>query len=322
MANKNFIVRHGLETNNNVLVANTDTNSVGIGTATPTSSLHVIGTANITTSLTVAGTDIVPKISAVGTSGNVYATAVGTSGNAYAVTVGTSGNTYATSVGTSGNTYATAVGTSGNTYATSVGTSGNTYATSVGTSGNTYATAVGAASNAAMVGQQTIWVPAGAMTPRTTLGAASGSLQVTTANVMLSYLAFDSSTKEGAQFGIQMPKGWDEGSLYAQFVWTHPTAASNFGVSWELAAVAFADGNAANTAFGTLQEIDDTGGTANTIYITSETPAITVDGSPGAEEYVMYQVTRDYADTGDTLAVDAYLLGVKIHYTTDAAKDD
>jgi adhesin HecA-like repeat protein len=174
-----------------------------------------------------------------------------------------------------------------------------------------------------IIGQQTIWVPAGAMTPTTTNGAASGSFETTTNDVMLKYLAFDATTREKAQFGIQMPKSWDESTtIIAQFVWTHPSTTTNFGVSWELAAVAFANDDAADTAFGTLQEIDDTGGTTYDIYISDETPAITVAGSPAAEEYVIFEVTRDPADAGDTMAVDAWLLGVKIHYTTNAAKDD
>jgi len=160
------------------------------------------------------------------------------------------------------------------------------------------------------------------MTPTTTNGAAAGTFETSTNDVMLKYLAFDASTKEKAQFGIQMPKSWNEGTLVAQFVWTHPSTTTNFGVSWELAAVAFANDDAADTAFGTLQEIDDTGGTTYDIYITGETPAITVAGTPGAEEYVMFQVSRDPADAGDTMAVDAWLLGVRIHYTTDAVSDD
>lgn len=176
--------------------------------------------------------------------------------------------------------------------------------------------------NTHVVGQQTIWVPSGAMVPNTTNGPSSGSLEATTNKNMLSYLAFDSSTREKAQFGILMPKGWDEGTLIAQFVWAHPATVTNFGVSWELAAVACANDDTGDVAFGTLQEIDDTGGTTSDIYITDETPAITVAGSPGNEEYVMFQVSRDPADAGDTMAVDAYLLGVKVHYTTSAPKDD
>lgn len=173
-----------------------------------------------------------------------------------------------------------------------------------------------------LIGQQTVWVPAGAMTPTTTNGAASGSFETTTNDVMLKYLAFDPTTKEKAQFGIQMPKSWDGGTVIAQFVWTHPSTTTNFAVSWELAGVAFANDDAADTAFGTLQEIDDTGGTTYDIYISGETPAVTIAGTPGSEEYVMFQVSRDPADAGDTMAVDAWLLGVKIHYTVTAARDD
>jgi hypothetical protein len=180
----------------------------------------------------------------------------------------------------------------------------------------------GYATTASQVGQQTIWVPAGAMTPTTTNGAASGSFEAPTNDIMLKYLAFDATTREKAQFGIQMPKSWDEGTVIAQFVWTHPSTTTNFGCSWELAGLALANDDAADTAMGTLQEIDDTGGTTYDIYISDETPAITVAGSPGAEEYVVFEVSRDPADTGDTMAVDAWLLGVKIHYTTNTAKDD
>lgn len=172
------------------------------------------------------------------------------------------------------------------------------------------------------LGQQTIWVPAGAMTPRTTNGAAAGSLETSTNDVMAKYLAYDSSTSEGAQFAIQMPKGWNEGTIIAQFVWTHPSTTTNFGVKWGIRAVALANSDPLDTAFGTEQEVADTGGTTNDVFISDETSALTVAGSPGAEELVIFEVYRDPADASDTMAVDAYLLGVKLHYTIDSAKDD
>lgn len=171
-------------------------------------------------------------------------------------------------------------------------------------------------------GQHTIWVPAAAMISRSTSGAAPGVVETTTNDVMLDTLNFDTAADEFAQFQIQMPKSWNESTLIAQFVWSHPTTTTNFGVSWWIQAVAFADGDAADTAFGTAVEAQDTGGTTDDIYISPETSAMTVAGSPAAEEYVVFQVYRDVSDAGDNLAVDARLHGVKLHYTTNAATDD
>jgi hypothetical protein len=183
-------------------------------------------------------------------------------------------------------------------------------------------TAAGARTNLELVGQQTIWVPAAAMAPRITNGAAPGSLETGTNDVMAKYLAYDSSTSEAAQIAIQMPKSWNEGTIIAQFVWTHPATVTNFGVRWGIRAVAFANDDALDTAFGTEQEVSDTGGTTSDVYISDETAAMTVAGTPAAEELVIFEVYRDPADGADTMAVDAYLLGVKLHYTTDAARDD
>lgn len=175
----------------------------------------------------------------------------------------------------------------------------------------------------AILGQQTIFVPAGAMTPRATNGAGSSILETATNRVMHRSLDFDTTTQEFAQFAIQMPKGWDKGTLVCQFVWSHPSTATNFGVVWQIQAAAFADDDALDgLAFSTAVTATDTGGTVNDVYISPETAAMTVSGSPGNEEYVVFQVARAPANASDTLAVDVRLLGVKVHYTTSAAKDD
>jgi hypothetical protein len=41
--NKNFVVKNGLEVDTNLILANADTNRVGIGTSFPTHLLHVNG---------------------------------------------------------------------------------------------------------------------------------------------------------------------------------------------------------------------------------------------------------------------------------------
>lgn len=171
-------------------------------------------------------------------------------------------------------------------------------------------------------GQNHLYIPAAAMIARTTSGAAAGSTELATNDVMVESFDFDTAADEHVQFSLQMPKNWDGGTLIAQFIWSHPSTATNFGVTWAIQAVAFADGDAGDTAFGTAVLVDDTGGTTDDIYISPESTAITVAGTPGAEEYVVFQVYRDVSDANDTLAVDARLHGVKIHWTANSLKAD
>jgi hypothetical protein len=172
------------------------------------------------------------------------------------------------------------------------------------------------------IGQQTIWVPAAAMYARTTAGAAAGIVQ-TSNLIMLNTFNFDTTAAEHVQFAIQMPKSWNEGTLFFQFLWSHPATTTNFGVVWGVEATAFTNDDTLNTAWSAqFVTVADTGGTTDDLYITSETSALTVVGNPTAEEYVVFQIFRLVSDGSDTMAVDARLHGVKIHYTTDAGKDD
>jgi hypothetical protein len=171
------------------------------------------------------------------------------------------------------------------------------------------------------VGKETIYIPASAMTLRTTNGAAAGSVETTTNKVMFSTLDFDTTTQEFAQFSIRMPKSWNEGTITAAFTWSHASTTTNFGVVWALEAVALSDSEAGDTAFGTAQQVADTGGTTNMIYVTSATSAITVGSSPAAEDWVVFQVKRVPADASDTMAIDARLHGVTLYITTDASTD-
>lgn len=173
-----------------------------------------------------------------------------------------------------------------------------------------------------LVGQQTIWVPAAAMTPATTNGAAFGTAETATNKVMTRTLDFDASTEEFAQFMIQMPKSWNEGTLVAQFLWSHGATTTNFGVAWGLEAVAISDDDPTDAAWGTEVATTDTGGTTGDLYVSPESGAVTAGGSPQAEDLVAFRITRVVGNAADTMAVDAKLIGVKIHYTTDAATDD
>lgn len=178
-------------------------------------------------------------------------------------------------------------------------------------------------------GQQTIWIPAGAMEPRaTTAPATSNVVEIGTSLIALRTMDFATDADDHAGFAIQMPKGWDSGTLVAQFVWSHASTTTNFDVTWAIRAGAYADSDLLTTALGTAVTVADTGGTTDDIYVSAETSAITVAGTPGAgaEEWVYFEVYRDVDGNGtpgnDDLAVDARLHGVKIHYTTNANTDD
>jgi hypothetical protein len=171
------------------------------------------------------------------------------------------------------------------------------------------------------IGQQTMYWPAVSMKPRTTSGAASGTAETTTEKVMIVTLDFDASADEFAQFSLMMPKNWDLGTLICQPAWSHAATTVNFGVAWFIQAMALADGDALDTAFGTAVGSVGAGGATDRLYIGPETSALTVAGSPGAEEYVTFQTYRDVSDAGDTMAIDARLHGWKIHYTVDAGND-
>jgi len=170
-------------------------------------------------------------------------------------------------------------------------------------------------------GKQMIPVPALAMVSRATNGAASGVVEMSTNKNMFNTLDFDATTQEFAQFAIPMPKSWDEGTITFAPVWSHAATTTNFGVVFQLAAVAVSNDDAGDVAFGTAQTSTDTGGTTNDVYIGPESSAITIAGTPAAEDFVMFQIARVPANGSDTLAIDARLHAIKLYITTDTGND-
>lgn len=181
------------------------------------------------------------------------------------------------------------------------------------------AAAVESAAISVGTGQETIYIPAAAMTPNVTAAPALGVL--TASDVCVAYLAFDPTTTEFAQFQIQMPKGWNLGTLVVQFVWTHPATTTNFGVAWAMAAYSLRNDDAIGATYPIAPIATDTGGTTNDVYISPEVN-VTPGGTAAAESLVTFRLFRYPSDPADNLAVDAYLLGVKVHYTTNALTDD
>ena len=169
------------------------------------------------------------------------------------------------------------------------------------------------------IGQHTIWMPAGAMEAAvTTAAATSNAVEVGTSLFAARTMDFAADGDDYAYFGIQMPKSWDAGALVCQFVWSATGTTANT-VLWGLAANSLGDDAVLTEAFPTpTTQIDTNSTTADDIMISPEV-SVTVGSTPTAEDYVMFEVMRDVS--GDTLAEDARLHGIKIHYTTDTGSD-
>tara|TARA_R100001079_G_scaffold20575_1_gene10380 strand:- start:579 stop:2015 length:1437 start_codon:yes stop_codon:yes gene_type:complete len=170
-----------------------------------------------------------------------------------------------------------------------------------------------------IAGKETIWVPAVAMYPNTTNGAATAQVELSN-GPELKVLDFDKDTDEFAQFAVAFPKSWNAGTVTFQAFFT-ATSTDTGTTAWGLSAVALADNGDLNTAFGTqvVATAKAHSGTSNDLDVAAESGAVTIAGSPGADEYVFFQVSRDVS--ADDLNADARLLGIKLFFTTSAAND-
>jgi predicted RNase H-like HicB family nuclease len=171
-------------------------------------------------------------------------------------------------------------------------------------------------------GKHAIYVAAGSITPSATGGCAALATIASAANQPdIQTLDFDATTQEYAQFGVVMPKSWNEGTVTFKAHWSHAATVTNFGVVWDLQAVAVSDDDAIAVAFGTAQTSTDTGGTTNDLYSSPESSAITVSGTPAAEDMVFFRLSRVTGNGSDTMAVDARLHGITLYITTNAEND-
>lgn len=172
-----------------------------------------------------------------------------------------------------------------------------------------------------VAGKETIFVPAIAMYPSTT-NPCGGPEQVETTALRpdLKVLDFAADADDFAQFAVAMPKSWNEGTVTFQPFWT-VTGTNTGTVAWQLAGIAVSNDDTINTAFGT--QVATTAlafsGTSNDLMVSAESGAVTIAGSPAANDMCFFQINRDTSADDQTGA--ARLLGVKILFTTDAAND-
>lgn len=160
------------------------------------------------------------------------------------------------------------------------------------------------------------------ITPAKTNGCAdpgSTILEMSTNKNTIKVPAFDKDTVEYGDWWHELPADYDGGTITYHVNWTHPSTSTNFNVAWALKAVAIGDGGTLDASYGSAIQVNDTGGNTNYLYRSPESSALTIAGSPTAGKLVNWRIYRVANDaTNDTLAVDAYLIGVTITYTRTA----
>ena len=168
-------------------------------------------------------------------------------------------------------------------------------------------------------GKETIWIPAQAMLPTTSNGcAALATVETTSGRPDMNVLDFDKDSDEFAQFAVALPKSWNAGTVTYQFFWSGIAATTT--VTLTLAGVAFADNDSIDTAYGTAVAVADAAqGAVEEMLVSAESGAVTIAGSPGANEVAYFRIGRDVSE--DNMAGDCRLHGIKLHFTTNAAND-
>jgi hypothetical protein len=170
-------------------------------------------------------------------------------------------------------------------------------------------------------GLSTIWVPAVAMYPTSTLGCEStAQVEITAQRPEIKALDFKTAADAYAQFAIAFPKSWNRLALQYQTYWS-VTGTDVNTVVFELAAVAISSDDPMNPVFGTA--VANTGlaasGTANDLMVNAKSGDVTVGGTPAEGDQVFFQIMRDVS--AGTQAADVRLLGIKLFFTTNAEND-
>ena len=172
-----------------------------------------------------------------------------------------------------------------------------------------------------VAGKESIWIPALAMKPTTSNGCSNHTVvETTSGRPDMIVLDFDKDSDEFAQFNVAFPKSWNAGTVTFQFYWSGIAATT--GVAMSLQGVAFADNDSIDTAYGTAVVVQDNAqGAVEEMLVSPESGAITIAGSPAANELTYFRIGRDVSDSNDDMAGDCRLHGIKLFFTTNAKND-
>ncbi len=173
----------------------------------------------------------------------------------------------------------------------------------------------------ALIGTQSLFIPAAYMKPLTTSGAATTQVEVTPGKPEVAGYLFPKASAKYVQFDYVFPKQYNGGTVTIRFRWA-TSATDTDSVVWNCSAVAVSNDDTIVGTYGTAVAVIDAAlGAAYDECRSDASSALTISGTPAAGDRIFFKVTRDIASGSDTVAEDAILTGIEISLTTDKGND-
>ncbi len=165
------------------------------------------------------------------------------------------------------------------------------------------------------IGIHDFWVGATGMWPSTTNGCAALAKREIVSGVDIQTLNFDGATDETAQFTISLPRNFDNATITFHVYWTSATGTALTTI-WDLSVLARSDNDPLNASYTDLTSVTDTWIANDDVHISPESADMTVTSHVDGD-LIQFKINRDA--TADTATVDAELIGIMLHITTDSA---
>lgn len=162
--------------------------------------------------------------------------------------------------------------------------------------------------------QGRLWISATVITPIAGSEAAGAyaAAEITAGKPNLRAVSFDNSGVSRAQFNIRPPEDWNLGGMYAKVYWLTQDATGGT-CRWQVTAVTIGDNEQLDADYAPATNIDDVSNGADDLNITAST-LVTVGGTIATDDFLEFQVSREYDTVNDTINATVYLVGIELTY--------
>ncbi len=173
-----------------------------------------------------------------------------------------------------------------------------------------------------MIGKHSIYMPAGAMLATKNNGAKLKLTHLANEGRNINTLDFSGSLWNAAQFSIAMPKSWNAGAVQFQLYWLCDHLTITNGATFKIAACSIGKADSFIKSFGVETSLTSNPTATKNDLIISAISGDLIIKDAGANKLAFFQIYRDVSDSGDTIPVDAKLIGLNLTYTTKKPTDN